>query len=157
MGDRERDELGIDELAYDANGLIPAVVQQHDTREVLMVAYMNRESLAETIETGKTWFWSRSRQKYWMKGESSGHIQDVLEIRYDCDADCLLVLVDQHGAACHTMERSCFYRTLFEAAEETPETPVEEAPQQGAGQPGLPSGTQIAGSDADVGVPLEEA
>ena len=72
MADRERDLLGIDEFTYDANGLIPAVVQQHDTLEVLMVAYMNRESLAETIETGFTWFWSRSRQKYWMKGESSG-------------------------------------------------------------------------------------
>src|SRR5512136_3193992 len=104
MSDRETDALGMDELTYDANGLIPAVVQQHDTGEVLMVAYMNRESLAETIETGKTWFWSRSRQKYWMKGESSGHVQDVLEIRYDCDADCLLVLVDQKGSACHTGE-----------------------------------------------------
>jgi phosphoribosyl-AMP cyclohydrolase len=114
MSDRERDMLGIDELTYDANGLIPAVVQQHDTGEVLMVAYMNRESLTETIQTGFTWFWSRSRQKFWMKGESSGHTQEVLEIRYDCDADCLLVLVSQNGAgACHTGERSCFYRTLY--------------------------------------------
>jgi phosphoribosyl-AMP cyclohydrolase len=117
MSDRERDLLGIDEFTYDANGLIPAVVQQHDTREVLMVAYMNRESLAETIETGFTWFWSRSRQKFWMKGESSGHTQAVIEIRYDCDADCLLVLVDQSGAgACHTGERSCFYRALYPSA-----------------------------------------
>jgi len=117
MSDRERDLLGIDELTYDNNGLIPAVVQQHDTREVLMVAYMNRESLIETIESGKTWFWSRSRKKYWMKGESSGHTQDVVEIRYDCDADCLLVLVNQNGpGACHTNERSCFYRELYPEA-----------------------------------------
>lgn len=113
MTDKERDDLTVDELTYDANGLIPAVVQQHDTGEVLMVAYMNAESLAQTLETGRTWFWSRSRQKYWMKGESSGAVQDVLEVRYDCDADCLLVLVDQQGGgACHTGERSCFYRTL---------------------------------------------
>jgi phosphoribosyl-AMP cyclohydrolase len=117
MSDRERDLLGIDEFTYDANGLIPAVVQQYDTREVLMVAYMNRESLTETIETGFTWFWSRSRQKFWMKGESSGHTQEVIEIRYDCDADCLLVLVNQSGAgACHTGERSCFYRALYPSA-----------------------------------------
>jgi len=79
-----------------------------------MVAYMNRESVVETLETGKTWFWSRSRKKYWMKGESSGHTQDVQEIYYDCDADCLLVKVIQNGpGACHTNERSCFYRRLY--------------------------------------------
>ncbi len=117
MTNRERDLLGFDELTYDANGLIPAVVQQHDTREVLMVAYMNRESLIETVESGKTWFWSRSRKKYWMKGESSGHTQDVVEILYDCDADCLLVLVNQNGpGACHTNERTCFYRRLYPEA-----------------------------------------
>jgi phosphoribosyl-AMP cyclohydrolase len=114
MTNRERDLLGFDELTFDANGLIPAVIQQHDTREILMVAYMNRESLIETVESGKTWFWSRSRKKYWMKGESSGHTQDVIEIRYDCDADCLLVLVNQNGpGACHTGERTCFYRRLY--------------------------------------------
>lgn len=117
MSDREHDLLSIDLLTYDEHGLIPAVVQQHDTREVLMVAYMNRESLVETIETGYTWFWSRSRQKYWMKGESSGHTQEVVEIRYDCDADCLLVLVSQNGpGACHTNARSCFYRRLYPEA-----------------------------------------
>lgn len=117
MTNRERDLLGIDELIYDANGLIPAVVQQHDTREVLMVAYMNRESLTETLQTGRTWFWSRSRKRFWMKGESSGHTQDVVEIRYDCDADCLLVLVNQNGAgACHTSERTCFYRSMYPEA-----------------------------------------
>jgi phosphoribosyl-AMP cyclohydrolase len=115
MTDREGDALGVGDLTYDAAGLIPAVVQQHDTGEVLMVAYMNAESLGKTLETGRTWFWSRSRQKYWMKGESSGSVQDVIEIRYDCDGDCLLVLVDQQGSgACHTGERTCFYRTLHE-------------------------------------------
>ena len=114
MSNREHDLLGFDELKYDADGLIPAVIQQHDTLEILMVAYMNRESLIETVESGKTWFWSRSRKKFWMKGESSGHTQDVVEIRYDCDADCLLVLVNQNGpGACHTNERSCFYRRLY--------------------------------------------
>lgn len=111
--DRERDALGIGDLRYDDAGLIPAVVQQVGTGEVLMVAYMNAESLAKTLETGFTWFWSRSRQKYWQKGESSGNVQAVREIRYDCDADCLLVAVDQAGpGACHTGERSCFYRAL---------------------------------------------
>jgi len=113
--DRERDALAIGDLTYDNNGLIPAVIQQAGTGEVLMVAYMNAESLAKTVETGFTWFWSRSRQKYWQKGESSGHVQQVREIRYDCDADCLLVTVDQVGpGACHTGERSCFYRVLGE-------------------------------------------
>ena len=112
--DRERDALGVGDLTYDSAGLIPAVIQQFDSLEVLMVAYMNAESLSKTIETGKTWFWSRSRQKYWMKGESSGHVQDVHEVLYDCDADCLLVKVTQHGpGACHTDERSCFYRRLY--------------------------------------------
>ena len=111
--DREHDALGISDLKYDEAGLIPAVVQQAGTGEVLMVAYMNAESLAKTVETGYTWFWSRSRQKYWQKGESSGHVQKVREIRYDCDADTLLVTVDQVGpGACHTGERSCFYRVL---------------------------------------------
>jgi phosphoribosyl-AMP cyclohydrolase len=117
MNDRETDLLGIDEMKYDEAGLIPAVVQDSATGDVLMVAYMNRESLVETVETGKTWFWSRSRKKYWMKGESSGHTQDVHEILYDCDADCLLVKVTQHGpGACHTNERSCFYRRLYPSA-----------------------------------------
>jgi phosphoribosyl-AMP cyclohydrolase len=117
MNDRERDLLGVDEMTYDSNGLIPAVVQDAENGDVLMVAYMNRESLIETIQTGRTWFWSRSRQKYWMKGESSGNTQDVVEIRYDCDADCLLVRVNQNGpGACHTNERSCFYRRLYPEA-----------------------------------------
>lgn len=134
--DREKDLLEIAELKYDEAGLIPAVVQDRETGDVLMVAYMNAESVAKTVQTGKTWFWSRSRQTYWMKGESSGHVQDVHEVRYDCDADCLLVTVTQHGSgACHTNERSCFYRRLYpEAAslEGTSCTPSDAAPSLGA-------------------------
>ncbi len=114
MTDREKDLLDAKDLTYDEAGLIPAVIQDRETGDVLMVAYMNAEALSKTLETGRTWFWSRSRQKYWMKGESSGHVQDVHEVLYDCDADCLLVKVTQHGAgACHTSERSCFYRRLY--------------------------------------------
>jgi len=102
-------------LAYDERGLIPAVIQQYDTLEVLMVAWMDAEALKRTVESGRTWFWSRSRQAYWNKGETSGHIQEVKDVRYDCDADTLLVLVDQVGVACHTGERTCFYRTLLPA------------------------------------------
>lgn len=110
--DRERDDLTIEDLTYDSDGLIPAVVQQDGTGEVLMMAYMNADSLARTVETGLMWFWSRSRGRLWQKGESSGNVQRVRAIRYDCDADCLLVTVDQEGGACHTGERSCFYREL---------------------------------------------
>jgi phosphoribosyl-AMP cyclohydrolase len=112
--DRETGSLSIEDLKYDDQGLIPAVVQQYDTCEVLMVAYMNAESLEKTLETGRTWFWSRSRQKYWMKGESSGHVQVVHDVLYDCDADCLLIRADQNGVACHTGQRSCFYRSLMQ-------------------------------------------
>ena len=99
-----------DEIKFDTNGLVPAVIQDFQNGEVLMVAYMNRDSLQKTLETGKTHFWSRSRKKLWMKGESSGHIQEIKEICIDCDADCLLIKVDQKVAACHTGYRSCFYR-----------------------------------------------
>ena len=100
------------DLVFDASGLIPAVVQQHDSREVLMVAWMDAEAVKRTCETRTTWFWSRSRQEYWNKGATSGNTQRVLEVRYDCDADCLLVVVDAAGPACHTGERTCFYRTM---------------------------------------------
>lgn len=92
---------GLDDLKYDANGLIPAIVQDAETGEVLMMAYMNKNSLADSIRTGKTHFWSRSRKKYWMKGESSGHTQEIEAIYVDCDADTLLIKARQHGAACH--------------------------------------------------------
>ena len=98
------------DLKYDEKGLIPAVIQDWKTGEVLMVAYMNAGSVKKTVETGLTWFWSRSRQKYWQKGETSGNVQKVKDILYDCDQDTLLVKVEQRGPACHTGERSCFFR-----------------------------------------------
>ena len=104
----------IEDLSFDPAGLICAVVQQHDTGEVLMVAWMDAEAVRRTVDIGCTWFWSRSRGEYWCKGETSGNTQRVIEVRVDCDADALLVLVDQTGVACHTGERSCFYRTLTE-------------------------------------------
>ncbi len=106
-----------DNLKYDEKGLIPAVIQDWKSGEVLMVAYMNAESLRRTVSTGLTWFWSRSRQKYWQKGETSGHVQRVKDILYDCDQDTLLIKVDQTGPACHTGERSCFYRSMLAAGE----------------------------------------
>ena len=104
--------LGELSLKLDAAGLIPAVVQQVGTGEVLMVAWMNEESLALTLETGTTWFWSRSRRELWNKGATSGNMQTVKRILVDCDADTLLVEVDSPGPACHTGHRSCFYREL---------------------------------------------
>ncbi|GBE06078.1 MAG TPA: phosphoribosyl-AMP cyclohydrolase [Nitrospirae bacterium] len=101
------------ELKYDDKGLIPAIIQDITSDEVLMLAYMNKTSLERTIKTGKTHFWSRSRQEYWLKGETSGNFQLVREIRYDCDRDALLVKVEQLGAgACHTGNSSCFYRVI---------------------------------------------
>ena len=102
-------------LKFDAQGLIPAVVQQAETGEVLMVAWMNAESFALTLETGTTWFWSRSRQELWNKGATSGNMQKVKRVLVDCDADTLLVEVDSPGPACHTGHRSCFYREVAPA------------------------------------------
>lgn len=106
--------VSIDNIALklDANGLIPAVVQQQGTGEVLMVAWMSEESLRLTMETGTTWFWSRSRQELWNKGATSGNMQQVIRILVDCDADTLVVEVDSPGPACHTGHRSCFFREL---------------------------------------------
>ncbi|HEU19976.1 MAG TPA: phosphoribosyl-AMP cyclohydrolase [Deltaproteobacteria bacterium] len=102
------------EIDFDkGNGLLPAIVQEYETKEVLMLAYMNRTSWLKTLETGKATFWSRSRNVLWVKGESSGHVQNVREIRIDCDSDTILLLVDQiGGAACHTGHKSCFHRRL---------------------------------------------
>lgn len=108
-------------LTYDAAGLIPAVVQDVNTGAVLMVAWMNRESLDMTLESGFTHFWSRSRQKFWKKGETSGHVQKVHSLRADCDGDTLLVQVEQEGPACHTNSYSCFYNNLQEKGKEAPE------------------------------------
>jgi len=99
----------IDDLKFNSDGLIPAIIQDVEDNTVLMMAYMNKDSLKATIESKKTNFWSRSRKKYWVKGESSGHIQEVKAIYFDCDADTLLIKVKQHGGACHVGYRSCFY------------------------------------------------
>jgi phosphoribosyl-AMP cyclohydrolase len=102
----------LDKLKFNADGLIPAIIQDATNGEVLMMAWMNRASLEKTVETGKTWFWSRSRQKFWMKGESSGHTQTVKELAFDCDGDTVLIKVEQVGAACHEGYRSCFFRAV---------------------------------------------
>ena len=105
-------------VAFDASGLVPAIVQEESTKDVLMVGWMNEESLRRTFETGRTWFWSRSRQEYWGKGETSGDRQFVRSAHYDCDADVLLFIVEQEGrGACHTGERSCFFRAFGSGAE----------------------------------------
>ena len=104
--------MNVPELTYNADGLIPCIVQDASTREVLMMAWMNAESLRRTQECGETVFWSRSRQEYWHKGATSGNTQKVVELRCDCDADCLLALVNPAGPACHTGAVSCFYRSV---------------------------------------------
>ena len=101
-----------DKLKFTADGLIPAIVQEQSTGRVLMMAWMNRASLETTLKTGKTHFWSRSRQKFWMKGESSGHVQVVKDVAFDCDGDTLLIQVEQTGAACHEGYKSCFFRSV---------------------------------------------
>jgi phosphoribosyl-ATP pyrophosphohydrolase/phosphoribosyl-AMP cyclohydrolase len=103
--------IPVDQIRYDERGLVPAIVQDYLDGTVLMMAWMNQESLQKTLETGETWFWSRSRSQLWHKGETSGHLQKVRSLRYDCDSDCLLVTVEQIGdIACHTGERSCFHQ-----------------------------------------------
>lgn len=104
-------------VAFNSDGLVPAVVQEQGSSQVLMLAWMNREALARTLETGRTWFWSRSRQEYWCKGETSGDRQFVREAYYDCDGDTLLFVVEQEGrGACHTGQRTCFYRAFGDPA-----------------------------------------
>jgi phosphoribosyl-AMP cyclohydrolase len=102
----------LDAIRFDDRGLVAAVAQQHDSGEVLMLAWMNRDAVAETLETGRVCYWSRSRGALWRKGETSGQTQRLMEMRLDCDGDALLLLVDQTGVACHTGRRSCFYRAL---------------------------------------------
>lgn len=104
----------INNLKYDKKGLIPAIIQDYKKNDVLMLAYMNKESLKRTLKLGKTCFWSRSRKKYWVKGETSGNLQEVKSIYYDCDKDAILIKVNQkgNGVACHTGNRSCFYRKI---------------------------------------------
>jgi len=102
----------IDQVRYNSDGLVPAIAQQHDTGEVLMMAWMNAVSLAETLATGCVCYWSRSRRTLWRKGETSGHHQRLVECRLDCDGDTVLLLVEQTGVACHTGERSCFFHSI---------------------------------------------
>ncbi len=104
-------------LAYDTRGLIPVVAQDHVSGEVLMVAWMNAEAVVKTLATGRVTYWSRSRAVFWVKGETSGHVQRLVEMRVDCDRDCLLVLVEQEGPACHTNRRTCFYTAVREGSE----------------------------------------
>ncbi|HEX6980931.1 MAG TPA: phosphoribosyl-AMP cyclohydrolase [Alphaproteobacteria bacterium] len=107
------------EIAFNHEGLVPAIAQQHDTGEVLMLAWMNRAAVEQTLRTGEACYWSRSRQKLWRKGETSGQVQRLVEFRIDCDGDTVLLLVDQIGVACHTGRRNCFFRALRNGTLET--------------------------------------
>jgi len=109
---KKKAEFDIKTLKFDDKGLIPAIIQDYRNNEVLMIAYMNLESVRRTLKLGKTCFWSRSRKEYWVKGMTSGHFQFVKSVAYDCDQDALLIKVRQVGAACHTGSRSCFYRRI---------------------------------------------
>lgn len=109
---KEKCKFRIGSLKFDKQGLIPAIIQDYKNKEVLMVAYMNKESLRRTLKLGKTCFWSRSRKEYWVKGMTSGHFQFVKSLFYDCDMDALLIQVKQVGVACHTGMRTCFYRRV---------------------------------------------
>jgi phosphoribosyl-AMP cyclohydrolase len=104
-------------LKYDANGLVPAIAQEEGTGEVLMMAWMTEAALRKTLDTGRVTYWSRSRQAFWVKGETSGHVQELVDLRVDCDRDCLLLVVRQTGPACHTNRRSCFYTAVRDGAE----------------------------------------
>jgi phosphoribosyl-AMP cyclohydrolase len=110
----DRFEQALAEIKFDRDGLVPAIAQQHDTGEILMVAWMNREALRATLTEDRVCYWSRSRGKLWRKGETSGQTQTLRELRVDCDGDTVLLLVDQHGVACHTGRRSCFFRAWRE-------------------------------------------
>ena len=109
---KETIDSTIEALTFNADGLVPAIAQQHDTGEILMMAWMNAESVRESLETGQVCYWSRSRGKLWRKGESSGQVQKLKELRWDCDADTLLLQVDQAGVACHTGRRNCFFNAV---------------------------------------------
>ncbi len=104
-------------LTYDEKGLIPAIAQDHASGQILMMAWMTADAVRRTLETGHVTYWSRSRQAFWVKGESSGHVQKLVDFRFDCDRDCVLVVVEQSGPACHTMRQSCFYTAVREGVE----------------------------------------
>jgi len=109
-------DAALDAIKFDSDGLVPAIAQQHDTGEVLMVAWMSRDSVRVTLEEGRACYWSRSRQVLWRKGETSGQVQTLKELRLDCDGDTVLLLVDQDGVACHTGRRNCFFRAWRDGA-----------------------------------------
>lgn len=129
LGDKGLPEAVEKEVAFNADGLVAAIAQQHDSGEVLMMAWMNRDALAETLTTGQVCYWSRSRQKLWRKGESSGQVQRLIELTLDCDGDSLLLKVDQAGVACHTGRRSCFYRAVAANGELEDKLPVLKDPK----------------------------
>ncbi|WP_282609351.1 phosphoribosyl-AMP cyclohydrolase [Pelagibius sp. Alg239-R121] len=116
-------------VTFNSSGLVAAIAQQHDTGEVLMMAWMNQDALAETVATGQVCYWSRSRQSLWRKGESSGQVQRLVELTVDCDGDTLLLKVDQLGVACHTGRRSCFYRSLSSSGRLEDRMPVLKDPK----------------------------
>lgn len=113
-------------LRYDEKGLIPAIAQDHESGQILMMAWMNADAVRQTLETGRVTYWSRSRQAFWVKGESSGHVQKLVDFRFDCDRDCVLVVVAQTGPACHTLRQSCFYTAVRDSAEVELMAPVTD-------------------------------
>lgn len=115
-------------LKYDERGLIPAIAQDAASGEILMMAWMNAEAVRRTLEHGRVTYWSRSRQRFWVKGETSGHVQKLVEMRLDCDRDCLLILIEQTGPACHTNRRSCFYTAVRNGEEVEIMKPIENTP-----------------------------
>ncbi|MEH6546135.1 MAG: phosphoribosyl-AMP cyclohydrolase [Sneathiella sp.] len=126
------------QISFDKAGLVPANAQQHDTGEVLMMAWMNADAVAETLKTGQVCYWSRSRASLWRKGESSGHVQKLMDIRIDCDGDTVLLLVDQTGVACHTGRHNCFFTSIKEGKSEII-ADVEVSPEAMYGKPADPS------------------
>jgi phosphoribosyl-AMP cyclohydrolase len=136
-------ERALAEIRFDDNGLVPAVAQQFDTGEILMVAWMNREAVRATLTEGRVCYWSRSRARLWRKGETSGQVQVLRELRLDCDSDALLLFVDQHGVACHTGRRSCFFRAWlggeWQAVAEPQVDPRTLYPAEGSSADAIPS------------------
>ncbi|MGB0968773.1 MAG: phosphoribosyl-AMP cyclohydrolase [Halocynthiibacter sp.] len=110
-------KFDVKKLRFNDQGLLPVIAQDHNSLEVLMLAWMNAEAVQRTLDSGKVTYWSRSRQSFWVKGESSGNTQNLVDLRFDCDQDCILVLVEQNGPACHTNRRSCFYTAVREGDE----------------------------------------
>lgn len=123
----ERVAFDASTLKFTVDGLLPAIAQDAQTNEVLMLAWMNAESIEKTLDTGRVTYWSRSRQAFWVKGETSGHVQTLVDIRVDCDRDCLLLIVNQEGPACHTNRRSCFYTSVQEGYEVELMSPMKKS------------------------------